>query len=203
MNHIEKTRAISRKVLETMMGIVSEACAVHDAPKSPYPKSVAEVLDDEIKYRPGTHTALRKFRKSHPWRGTRDEMQFKLRLLSEELSKVYKVSTPIMVFVEKLDGGGLCIRSKPAVLVIQQEQDGHYSVVAFLHEFAHVIHKGEKGACRWSINLFRKHFPRSYAKLVPVGHLLVRESTAREMGVKIPVKENEPKPVEKPASNPA
>jgi len=44
-----------------------------------------------------------------------------------------------------------------------------------MHEWSHSLGKGEKEACRWSINLFRKIFPKSYAKLVPKGHLLYRK----------------------------
>lgn len=178
--------SISQKVMQTMLGVLSEAVAVHDPPKSPYPETVAEVLDDEIKYRPGTDKALKKFRRSHPWRGTVDEMQLKLRVLCEDLAKVYEVTTPIIAFVDSIPVGGCCVRSKPAVLIIQQERrNGRYSVVAFLHEFSHVLGKGEKSACKWSINLFRRHFPKSYAKLVPVGHLLISKETAEKMGVKI------------------
>jgi hypothetical protein len=51
---------------------------------------------------------------------------------------------------------------------------GRLSVVTYLHEFGHALGYGEQGACRWSINLFRRFFPRSYARLVPEGHTLVR-----------------------------
>ena len=52
---------------------------------------------------------------------------------------------------------------------------GRLSVVTFLHEFGHALGYGERGACRWSINLFRRCFPRSFARCRQAGHTLVRE----------------------------
>ncbi|MCH8015076.1 MAG: hypothetical protein IH917_00450, partial [Acidobacteria bacterium] len=51
---------------------------------------------------------------------------------------------------------------------------GKLSVVTLLHEFDHALGKDEVDACRWSINLFRRCFPRQFSKLVPRGHTLIR-----------------------------
>jgi hypothetical protein len=48
--------------------------------------------------------------------------------------------------------------------------------VTFLHEFAHARGFDERQACRWSINLFRRCFPRSFASCRQVGHTLVRNT---------------------------
>lgn len=136
-----------------------------------YPETVAEVLDDSIKYRAGTDEAMIEFKKSHPWKGTLEEMRSKLRSLNENLAKVYKIKTPQVVFVEKFVYG-CCYFPVGNLIIMEREKDGRYSVVTFLHEFGHALGKGEKGTCKWSINLFRKHFPRSFEKLEPRGHLL-------------------------------
>jgi hypothetical protein len=44
-----------------------------------------------------------------------------------------------------------------------------------LHEFAHARGADERQACRWSINLFKKCFPRSFARCRVIGHTLVCE----------------------------
>jgi hypothetical protein len=52
---------------------------------------------------------------------------------------------------------------------------GKLSVLTYLHEFAHARGADERQACRWSINLFRRCFPRSFARCRAVGHTLVRQ----------------------------
>ena len=47
------------------------------------------------------------------------------------------------------------------------------SVVTYLHEFAHSRGADERQACGWSINLFRRIFPRSYARCRHQGHMLI------------------------------
>jgi hypothetical protein len=51
---------------------------------------------------------------------------------------------------------------------------GRLSVVTYLHEFAHALGRDERGACRWSINLFRRVFPEQFARLAASGHTLRR-----------------------------
>lgn len=49
------------------------------------------------------------------------------------------------------------------------------SIISTLHEFAHHLYGSDEiKACRWSVHLFRKTFPRAYNQLVWQGHCLVR-----------------------------
>lgn len=128
-----------------------------------------------MKFKPAVYEAVKKFRQSQPWRGTQGEMQFKFRVLNEELAGIYEIPVPQLVFVDKFPVGACCFpTSKPAVIMMEPEKDGRYSVVCFLHEFAHCLKKNEREACKWSINLFKRLFPSSYAKLEHKGHLLVK-----------------------------
>jgi len=141
-----------------------------------YPESVQECIDDDMKFKPEVYKVLDKFRQSQPWRGTRGEMQYKLRVLNEDLAGVYGIPQPQLVFVEKFPVGACCFpTSKPAVIMMEPETDGRYSVVCFLHEFGHALGKNEKETCRWSINLFKRIFPKSFDNLEHKGHLLVRK----------------------------
>ena len=63
---------------------------------------------------------------------------------------------------------------EPAVITMR----GRLSVVTYLHEFAHALGRGERGACRWSLNLFRRVFPEQCARLRADGHT-VRSTEAR------------------------
>ncbi len=146
----------------------------NEYPKNEYPKTVAEVLDDNIKYRAGTDEAMIKFKRSHPWTGTDKEMRSKLKSLNKDLAKVYNIEPPQVVFVKRFYYG-CCYFPVGNLIIMEQERDGFYSVVTFLHEFGHALGKGERGTCKWSINLFRKHCPKSFGKLEQRGHLLYRK----------------------------
>ena len=50
---------------------------------------------------------------------------------------------------------------------------GRLSIITFLHEFAHSQGKDETGAVNWSLSLFKRVFPRAFAKLIADHHLLV------------------------------
>jgi hypothetical protein len=176
---------LGRKVGRILSVFLSEALSFEDAqrrnPKREYPKTVAECIDENMKYRPGVLTAVKKFRKSGPWEGTEKEMQDKILVLNEELAKLYEIATPKVVFVDEFPAGPCCIPgAKPAVIFLQQiKSTGKYSIVAFLHEFGHTLGKGEKETCRWSLNLFKRVFPKQYEKLKPGegehdGHILYR-----------------------------
>ena len=127
--------------------------------KDPYPTSVEEVLDDNIRYRAGTNEAVIKFKKLHPWRGSTEEIQHKLRQLNKDLAEVYKIEEPQLVFVTKFVYG-CCYFPVGNLIIMEQERNGQYSVVTFLHEFGHALGKNEKSTCRWSINLFASISPK-------------------------------------------
>jgi len=161
----------------SLLSWLANAVKTEEEPKEEdngYPKTVEEVLDDNIKYKDGTHAALKKFKESRPWEGTRKKIQGKICLLNDELAEVYKIEPPQVVFVRKF-AYGCCYFPIGNIIIMEHEDDGRYSVVTFLHEFGHALGKGERSTCRWSINLFRHHFPKSFEKLEPKGHLLYRK----------------------------
>ena len=151
-----------------------------------YPDTVAECLSHRSKYRRGVVAAVKKFRRTGPWQGSVEERKAKFHRLNEALAGAYGVPAPKLRF-ERIDGsfsgassclparrslgeGGRGSNERPAVITMR----GRLSVVTFLHEFAHALGKDERGACRWSINLFRRVFPRQYARLGADGHVLRR-----------------------------
>jgi len=150
-------------------------------PRDDYPATVVEVLDDHIRFRPTALRAIRAFAESRPWAGSVDERKEKFRQLNRALSEAYGITEPELTF-GRLDGTGSgsshYIPHLHRIVLV-----GKLSVVTYLHEFAHSRGKGEKGACRWSINLFRRCFPKQFGKLVHIGHTLVRPSQIGEMKV--------------------
>lgn len=128
-----------------------------------YPATVAEVLDMGIKYKPAALRAVRRFARSKPWRGTMGERQRKFRRLHAALCDVYGVH-PVLTFSPLAPAAYWPAADRINLPAL--------SVVTYLHEFAHARGADERQACRWSINLFRRLFPRSFARCRQVGHML-------------------------------
>lgn len=137
-----------------------------------YPETVVEVLDDEITYPKQLLRVMRIFAASNPWRGSIEVRKRKFTDVNRMMALVCRIEKPTLAF-GCLDGG-----SSRASCYLPKEHritlTGTLSVVTFLHEFAHALGMGEQDACRWSINLFRKCFPRQYSRLLHLGHMLIR-----------------------------
>lgn len=139
-----------------------------------YPETVREVLAPSMTFKPAALQAVRAFARSRPWRGTIAERKDKFRRLNRALAAAYGIAEPRLVFVGVEAGTHSGASSyRPAVHTITLT--GNLSVLTFLHEFAHARGADERRACRWSINLFCRCFPRSFARCRADGHTLVRE----------------------------
>ena len=134
-----------------------------------YPRTVAEVIDDSMTFRPGVLAAVRAFKIARPWRGSIDERKAKFAAFHQALCAIYGKTTTLTF--EEIDGSfsgdsSFC----PATDTITLR--GKLSVVTYLHEFGHALGRDEKGACRWSLNLFKRTFPILFAKCAQEGHVL-------------------------------
>ena len=137
-----------------------------------YPATVAEVLDPALQFNPAVLRAVRAFARSKPWCGTLGRRRKKFRQCLADLATAYGIPEPRLDFI---GGGGesfaSCYRPAEHRIILR----GRLSVVTFLHEFGHARGLDERQTCRWSLNLFRRCFPRSFARCRAVGHTLVRE----------------------------
>jgi hypothetical protein len=143
-------------------------------PNSDYPNDVSEVLDATMTFRPAALRAVRAYAKSKPWRGTLEERRQKIRVLYASLAAAYGVPEPTLVFGDDGEGDSGRSGAIPAMGVVILR--GRISAVTALHEFAHLLRKDERGACRWSLNLFRRCFPKSWGRLRFDGHMARRAS---------------------------
>ena len=143
-------------------------------PDRNYPTTVLELVDEQMQFKASALRAVKRFAELSPWRGSLDERKEKFRGLNKSLADAYGIPEPDLQF-EMIDGSSSgsshYIRALHRIVL-----EGKLSVVTFLHEFAHARGKGEQGACRWSINLFRRCFPRQYSRLVGRGHMLIKPS---------------------------
>jgi len=138
--------------------------------RNDYPSSVAELLDDRMKFKPAALRAVKALARSRPWRSNIEDRKEKFRSLNRALAAAYELPEPQLVF-GKLNGGDSgrsCYIPPMNVIIIS----GTLSVVTFLHEWGHVRGMNERKACRWSVNLFRRVFPKSWARVTCDGHMV-------------------------------
>jgi len=134
-----------------------------------YPATVQEILDDTMKFKPAVLRAVRAYSKSRPWRGTLEERRQKIRALYAALAIAYSIPTPTLVFGDNGEGdsGRSCAIPAMGTVILR----GKNSCISAFHEFHHLLDNSEREACRWSLNLFRRCFPRSWAHLRFEGHM--------------------------------
>ena len=104
----------------------------------------------------------------------------KLNLLSAlliRLSKIYE--KPVSVEY----GRQYCYMPHKKTIILDEK---HASIISSLHEFAHHIYgSSELDACRWSIWLFKKSFPKTWSSLrfeeIPQGLLLVKKTPRKSL----------------------
>ena len=138
---------------------------------SPNYPTVAEVLDPNRRYKPAVLRALRAFAKSKPWAGSIEERQAKFRTLHSALAAAYYLEAPKLIFGDpERDSGSSCFIPSANTIILHG-----LSVVSFLHEFAHFLFgRSEQKACSWSINVFRRCFPKSFSRCRFDGQMLRR-----------------------------
>jgi hypothetical protein len=134
-----------------------------------YPRNLEEALGPPLKFPAETLRAIRAFASSKPWQGSFEERQVKFRQLHSDLRKIYGVNPSLVILGDGTgDSGGssYCPMTNTITLV------GRLSVITFLHEWGHVLKgRSEFEACRWSLRLFEKCFPKSWARLRWEGHV--------------------------------
>jgi hypothetical protein len=152
-------------------------------PSADYPETVEEVIDDNIKYRKGVVKTIRQFKAAKLWGSkTNQERLDGLKAIAVCLAPLYEIEVPT-VTTDGIDLNATVRDTKmkdsgestytPSTHTITMR--GNLSIITFLHEFGHALGKDERGACKWSINLFKKVFPAQYDKLNHDGHTLRRQ----------------------------
>jgi hypothetical protein len=138
--------------------------------QSDYPRSVEELDLDSVVLDEHVIEAVRRFAKAKPYRGSLDERKQKFVGLNADLAAACRVSPPRILFEinEREDSGESGYSPFLDTIVLR----GRLSVITMLHEWGHrIFGRSEYQACRWSLALFKRCFPRSWKRLRFEGHM--------------------------------
>ena len=140
-------------------------------PHGNYPATAAEVLDPPMRFKPRVLAAMERFKAAKPWRGTIDERKAKFLALHDALNGIYRENVRLDFDIpedrETPTGNG-CFYPTEELIVLE----GKLSVITYLHEWAHAIHgPDERYAVRYSLNLYRRFWPRLFERMQFNGHV--------------------------------
>lgn len=141
------------------------------------PLDGASLVNPSRRFSPECLAAMRAFRDGKPWRGTPEERQAKFHTLHAGLCEAYGLRpAPELVFHQigepapdgHGDGGFLPPLNKIALV-------GKLSVATYLWSIARARGLGRVEAFAWSLSLFARMFPRSFARCRFDGPFLVND----------------------------
>jgi hypothetical protein len=138
--------------------------------------SVADVLDDGATFEPAALAAVRGLARGKTWQGTDAERLAKFNECAAALAAAYRFQAWTVALADAAHPAS--IDEEHHVLTVDR-----LSVVTFLNFMGHARGHDAVGALRWSINIFRRCFPRSFARMRQVGPYLITPERAAELGV--------------------
>jgi len=145
----------------------------HEYPDNP-------MLDASMKYKRETVKAVKRFKQTNPWKGSREVRAAKFDALLAELKVIYNKPALRCVYDchrPYFESFASCYSRYEDLITMH----GRFSVITFLHEFAHSLGRDEYGAVRWSTNLFAKVFPEKMVALSASGHVLTINRSTQEV----------------------
>jgi hypothetical protein len=142
------------------------------------------LLATEITYHPYVIEALKTFKGNHKIGNESDETRLQgLKVLLDEIARSHNITPPALSMVN-IDGGhsGGSYYDELSNSIVMT---GKLSIITFLHEIAHAVYGHDEQMARaWSIKLFKKVYPKAFARLkVSNGFVL----TMQDNTVAIPV----------------
>lgn len=147
-------------LLQALRGFGPQYPTREEIMAEPWPKHKRQLVRDIIAW------------KKNVWKESKHDSYLKARALNNLvgiMNRHYETECSFMV-----EGGIPSPCYKPATKTIHMNES--LSILSTMHEFAHhQFGTSEKKACRWSVHLFRKTFPKAYNSLKWQGHCLVKE----------------------------
>jgi hypothetical protein len=153
-----------------------------------YPENATDVIK-ERKYKPDVIRAMYALKRQKFYAADNNRKKELICELHEKLCAIYgktttlafklKEDAPIEV-CQGMDFLDVFVGSRYDKVAGKITVVGKPSLITYLHEFAHsVFGDSEKKACEWSLNLYKRVYPKDFAKLTPVGHVMVKKPAAQ------------------------
>ena len=143
----------------TFMEFVQSMSAGYPTKEEILAEPITEYRDESIK-------TLSSFKRKWKVCSNKEEQFYCLKELVTELSAQYNVSPTTEM------GEQYCFKPTANILCFGPQP----SIISTLHELGHAIYgASEKDACRFSVHLFKKVFPKAYERLEWDGHMLKRK----------------------------
>jgi len=146
-----------------------------DMLNSPKYPTKEEILAGELKHKKKVIAALKDWKKIvwTNWRANKLGREKDLRDLFQTLNQIYEGKPHAMNLIFDRRS---CFA--PALNTISLDKP---SLISFLHEYAHSLFgPSELKACRWSVRLFKKVFPKAMNKLKWKGHMLIKTKKVKK-----------------------
>lgn len=142
---------------------------------SPNSLTVAELINDRRTFKPEVVAATKAYARSKPWQGTIEERQAKLRTYHQALCAAYGLTIELQfaMIVEAALLGGVGVSDDNSKIMLS----GKISVINYLHAFTKARGAGPRERFAWSLNLFKRYFPKSFDRAEKVGPCLFARGT--------------------------
>ena len=134
-----------------------------------YEEIIRDVNQNPVTLKSATVSATQRYKASKPWRGTLEERKSKLLVFHAELCDLYNKGTELQFGIisdnapSGSSGESYYSPMGDAIMIVNK-----FSVLTYLHEFAHVLFGADqRRATRWSCSLFKEVFPKDWARLNP------------------------------------
>lgn len=145
------------------------------AGQPPYTKE--DVLCD-MEYPEAVLEAMKECRAKHIWRLPLNDKIEAVNALFERLCQIYNITEGHLIFALE-EGATTSGRSTYHTPTKTITLAGKFSMLTFLHEFAHLNGGQDELSCsKWAVNLFRKIFPVSFSRLRFQDGMFVRGENA-------------------------
>ena len=137
--------------------------------------TVEGLINDRKVYSEAIIEATKELARSKPWQGTIAERQDKLRAYHVKLCAAYGIEIDLE-FVGIADTVVGDVRFNAQLRRIQLI--GKCSIINYLHAFTRARGTGKREAYAWSLNLFKRYFPRSFERAEKIGPNLYARGTS-------------------------
>lgn len=135
--------------------------------------SHSNLIDERVKVNAAAKAAIVAFRRSKPWRGDWSERGDKFAEFHRGMCEAYGLDALLVRDGMDQDvcsgGSSFCVRNQTITL------RGRLSVVTYLHMLCRARGMDHRGACRWSLSIFKRFFPLSFSRCRLEGFMLVRQ----------------------------